>query len=350
MSIQIRQAVPEDLSALRELSIRSFVTAYAAHNTEEDMEQYLRENFSEETLASELSDPRFVYLLAMEGTQISGYIKLDCAVVQKEFGRRPIEIARLYTDPVLLSKGIGHRMIDAAVEFARSENHDVIWLGVWQNNFRAVNFYQREGFRIFGIVKFVLGKDVQEDFVMTRSLHPEETVIETERLILRKFIPSIDAPYFMELLNSPGWLKYIGDRKVYTIEASEEYLRNRPVKHYIDFGYGSYVVIEKASGRSIGNAGLFKRPHLDAPDIGYAFLPEYHGKGYAWEAVSAVKEYSIALGMRKLYGVTVAYNERSIHLLEKLGLRFERTFRVEGDPEELCLYTMNLSDGSNKKV
>lgn len=341
MSIQIRQAVPEDLNALRDLSIRSFVNAYAAHNTAEDMEQYLREHFNEEVLAAELHDPRYVYFLAVGSGRMLGYIKLDRADVKKNFATRAIEIARLYTDPDWVSKGIGRRIVEAAVEFAHSENYNAIWLSAWQKNFRAVNFYQREGFRIEGLTRFVLGKDVQDDFVMVKKINPMETVIETERLLLRRFVPVRDAEFFKELLNSPGWIKYIGDRNVHTTEAAEEYLRTRVVKHFIEHGFGSYVVIEKSSGKAIGNAGLFKRPHLDAPDIGYAFLPEYHGKGYAYEASLAVKNYAMGLGIKKLYGVTVAYNERSIHLLKKLGLKFERTFRMEGDAEELCLYAIH---------
>jgi ribosomal-protein-alanine N-acetyltransferase len=170
----------------------------------------------------------------------------------------------------------------------------------------------------------------------------EEIILETERLYLRKFIPEKDASYFMQLVNSPGWLKYIGDRNIHSEEAAVKYINDRVMKGYTDHGFGGYTIIEKHSGKPIGNAGLYKRPALDHFDIGYALLPEFHGKGYAFEASSAVMQYARKSEMKKLYAITVPYNERSIHLLEKLGLRFEKFFRMEGDPEELSLYSIDL--------
>lgn len=170
----------------------------------------------------------------------------------------------------------------------------------------------------------------------------EEIILETERLYLRKCIPEKDALFFMELVNSPGWLKYIGDRNIHTEEAAIKYLNDRVLKGYADHGYGGYTIIEKSSGKPVGNSGLYKRPVLDHADVGYALLPEFHGKGYAYEAASAVMNYAKQLGMTRVHAITVAYNERSIHLLTKLGLKFEKLFRMEGDPEELSLYTIDL--------
>lgn len=170
----------------------------------------------------------------------------------------------------------------------------------------------------------------------------EEIILETERLYLRKFIPEKDASYFLALVNSPGWLKYIGDRNVHTEEDALKYINDRVMKGYADHGYGGYTIIEKSSGLPIGNAGLYKRPVLDHFDVGYALLPEFHGKGYAYEASAAVMKFAKDSGMKRIYAITVAYNERSIHLLEKLGLKFEKFFRMEGDPEELSLYVIDL--------
>lgn len=170
----------------------------------------------------------------------------------------------------------------------------------------------------------------------------EEIILETERLYLRKFIPEKDAAYFMALVNSPGWLKYIGDRTIHDEEAAIKYINDRVMKAYTDHGYGGYTIIEKSSSKPIGNAGLYKRPVLDHFDVGYALLPEFHGKGYAHEASAAVLQFAKKSGLKKVHAITVAYNLRSIHLLEKLGLKFEKQFRMEGDPEELSLYTIDL--------
>lgn len=170
----------------------------------------------------------------------------------------------------------------------------------------------------------------------------EEVILETERLYLRKFIPEKDGAYFLALVNSPGWLKYIGDRNIHSEEDAIKYINDRVMKGYADHGYGGYTVIEKTSGQPVGNAGLYKRPALDHFDVGYALLPEFYGKGYAYEASAAVLKFAKKSGLKKVYAITVAYNQRSIHLLEKLGLKFEKLFRMEGDPEELSLYTIDL--------
>lgn len=169
-------------------------------------------------------------------------------------------------------------------------------------------------------------------------------IAETERLLHRKFDPHMDAAFWLELVNTPKWLQYIGDRNVHSLEQATAYINDRIFKHYIDHGYGAYVMILKSTGESIGNCGLFKRPVLDHPDIGFSLLPAYEGHGYAFEGASAVMQMVRALNLPKLYSVAVPYNDRSIHLMKKLGLTFEKNFRMEGDPEELCLYSMNLSD------
>ena len=178
--------------------------------------------------------------------------------------------------------------------------------------------------------------------VCNARLMTEEIILETERLYLRKFIPEKDASYFLELVNSPGWLKYIGDRKIHTEEEARRYIEGKVMKAYVEHGYGGYTIIEKSSGKQVGHAGLYKRPVLDHFDIGYAMLPQYYGKGYAFEAASAVLKFAKAQGQGKIYAITVAYNERSIHLLTKLGLKFEKLFRMEGDPEELSLYVIEF--------
>jgi|GEM_PF-151592 RimJ/RimL family protein N-acetyltransferase len=340
MAITSRLAISSDIIPIRKLAIESFSSAYARFNTEENMRQYLTEHFSEEKLLQEINEG--LILLGLHEQRIVAYAKLVKPEANKIPGRNPLEIARLYTDVNLIGQRIGVCMMNHIANEARARSCDSICLDVWQKNFRAVNFYQREYFRIVGTTRFILGEDVQDDFVMLRKLEDEELVLETERLKLINYNSKRDAAYFIELVNSPGWLKYIGDRNVHTEDVAIEYLNNRVMKAYAENGWGGYVVVEKSTGKSIGNAGLFKRPALDDADIGYAFLPEYHGKGYALEATLAVMAYAKKLGMRKLNAITVAYNERSIHLLQKLGLKFEKYFRMEGDPEELSLYSIEL--------
>ena len=169
-------------------------------------------------------------------------------------------------------------------------------------------------------------------------------IIETERLRLRAVDPVEDAGFFLELFNSPGFLKYVGDRNVRTAEQALQYLNDRQAMRSGHPAAGAYTVFLKETNLPIGNCGLFIRPALDYPDIGFSFLPEYEGKGYAYEATTVILNIAKQHQLTRVLGITVAYNDRSIRLLEKLGLTFERNFFMEGDPEELCLYGMELTN------
>lgn len=164
---------------------------------------------------------------------------------------------------------------------------------------------------------------------------------ETERLILKP-ITLEDSDFVYELLNSEKWLKYIGDRNVKTIEAAENYIKERMYPQY-EKGYYNYLIVNKLTGEKMGSCGVYRRDALEIPDIGFAFLEQYEGKGYAYEAASKIKELAKEnLGLKKLSGITVEYNYSSRKLLEKLGLQFQKKFFMEGDSEELMYYETEL--------
>src|SRR5215213_5568163 len=116
-------------------------------------------------------------------------------------------------------------------------------------------------------------------------------ILETERLSLREFT-LVDAKFIVELLNSPGWLQFIGDRYVKTEEKAESYLQNGPIKSYHENGFGLSMVELKENRTAIGMCGIIKRDSLETPDIGFAFLPQYEGKGYAFEIADATLSYA----------------------------------------------------------
>jgi RimJ/RimL family protein N-acetyltransferase len=166
--------------------------------------------------------------------------------------------------------------------------------------------------------------------------------LETERLLLRK-IEVADAPFFYKLFNSEGWLKYIGDRNIHTLADAEMQLTQKYIPSYTRNGYGSYVVVEKSSGDPIGTCGMYKRDNLKHPDIGFAFLPAYEGKGYGFEAATRVLTNARdILGIVKVLAFTVTNNKASIKLLEKLGLRSKGDFYFEGNPVPMLLFEINL--------
>lgn len=163
-------------------------------------------------------------------------------------------------------------------------------------------------------------------------------ILETARLRLREFTID-DTKFIIELLNSPGWLKYIGNRNVTTEEQAKTYLENGPLKSYIENGFGLWLVEKKDDDIAIGMCGIIKRDILDHPDIGFAFLPYFNGKGYAYEIASQTLIYAKdKLNISKIAAITVADNGKSIKLLEKTGFIFTRTICLP-DGKEVLLYS-----------
>ncbi len=163
-------------------------------------------------------------------------------------------------------------------------------------------------------------------------------VIETDRLTLRHLTPD-DAEFIFALLNDPAFLRFIGDKGVRTLEDARKYITNGPMKMYARLGFGLYLVELKDGGIPIGLCGLIKRDGLDDVDIGFAFLPEYRTKGYAYEAASATMAYGKdALRLKRIVAITSPDNEASGKLLERLGLRFERIIRLSEGAEEVRLF------------
>ena len=168
-----------------------------------------------------------------------------------------------------------------------------------------------------------------------------EIVIETERLILRKFTIE-DAPFMLELLNTPTWLRFIGDRNVHSVKEAEQYLINGNIKNYSTYGFGFYLVEVKETGEAIGMCGLVKRDSLDDIDIGFAFLPQFIGKGYGFEAASATLRYAqTVLQLNKIIAIVNPENADSIKLIKKIGLQFEKMVQLSFTDIELMLFGTN---------
>jgi RimJ/RimL family protein N-acetyltransferase len=147
-------------------------------------------------------------------------------------------------------------------------------------------------------------------------------ILETKRLILRE-VSADDAEFMLDLLNQPSFIKYIGDRNVRTIGESKEFIESRYVKSYRDNGFGLYAVELKDFGTAIGICGFVKRDTLPEPDIGFAFLPQFCGQGFAVEsAESSMKYGQEILGFTRVLAITTQDNESSIKLLEKIGFKF----------------------------
>lgn len=155
-------------------------------------------------------------------------------------------------------------------------------------------------------------------------------VLETERLVLRHLSVD-DAEFILGLVNEPSWLRFIGDRGVRTLEDALQYILTGPVASYKQFGFGLYLVELKETEAPIGICGLLKRETLDDVDVGFALLPQFRRKGYAFESAAAVIEHGRDdFGLRRIVAITSPDNHGSIQLLEKLGFHFERRLGDSG--------------------
>jgi len=183
------------------------------------------------------------------------------------------------------------------------------------------------------------------------TAHRGAEILLTERLRLRLLTPD-DAAFYLEVLNDPAFIAHIGDRGVRTLEAAVKSIEDGPVAMQRARGHSMYMVelraelpdAAAADGVPVGMSGLIRRDGLEDVDIGYAFLPRYRGRGYAFEAAQGVVAHARALGIPRLAAITTPDNAASIALLLRLGMRFEGTRTLAEGAPALNLYRMALSE------
>ena len=163
---------PEDLILLEQISRATFLETFADSNSAENMSRYLTENMSADKLRTELSNDQSAFFLVEADTNVIGYLKINQGSAQTENKyEHALEIERIYVLHSYHGKGIGKMMLDFAMESARSMKADVVWLGVWEHNLRAISFYRKHGFVAFDEHVFMLGDDRQIDIMMKRQVN-----------------------------------------------------------------------------------------------------------------------------------------------------------------------------------
>ena len=164
-------------------------------------------------------------------------------------------------------------------------------------------------------------------------------LLETARLEIRRLLPG-DAAFMLELLNDPSFIQNIGDRGVRDLEGACGYIARGAVASHEQHGYGLDLVVLKATGEPAGICGLVHREYLDAPDIGFAFLPRFTGSGYALEAATAVLRHALeVLKLPRVLAIVSPDNARSIQVIGKIGLRYERMLTPPGESTAIRLFT-----------
>ncbi len=168
-------------------------------------------------------------------------------------------------------------------------------------------------------------------------------ILETDRLLLRE-LGTADSAFILELVNDEDWLLHIGDRGVRTLQDASRFIEDGPMASYSEHGFGLWCAQLKDDLMPIGLCGVLKREHLDHPDLGYALLPDFRGKGYALEACRGVIEFAqTALDMHTMLAIVSPQNTRSIHLLERLGFEYAGVAPGPGASENVQLFRTTLT-------
>lgn len=166
----------------------------------------------------------------------------------------------------------------------------------------------------------------------------QNRTFETKRLLI-KATSEEDAALIYQLLNTPKFIENVGDRKINSIEAAQKYIQLKMLPQLQELGFSSYTLITKAEGYKIGTCGLYNRNGVDGIDIGFGLLPQYEGKGFAFEAANKIKNMAFTeFGLKTISAITTKTNIGSQKLLEKLGLKLIGTTKIPNDNKELLLY------------
>ncbi len=169
--MRITSLTINDVSILRGIARDTFIETFSEANKAEDMERYLTENFSEEQLARELSNPDSFFYVAEVNGHVVGYLKLNTAHAQTEpQAADALEIERIYVLGSYHGYGVGQALYHHAMSVAEDRKASYVWLGVWEHNHRALRFYEKNGFIAFGTHIFQLGNDQQTDILMKKSV------------------------------------------------------------------------------------------------------------------------------------------------------------------------------------
>lgn len=170
-NFQILKATSPHLPQLQSLSLQTFTEAFTEGNTEENMKQYLAESFSSEKLLEELNNPDSEFYFVMDNQHPAGYLKLNFNNAQTELKEtHGIEIERIYVLQQYQGKKVGKLLLNLALQIAKNKKATYLWLGVWERNTKAIEFYKRNGFVQFDTHPFVFGKEIQTDLMMKLEL------------------------------------------------------------------------------------------------------------------------------------------------------------------------------------
>jgi ribosomal protein S18 acetylase RimI-like enzyme len=167
MALQIREVTLQDIPILQHIATQTFIDTYAIYNSEENMHNYIKDHFSEAQLTLDINNSLVDFYFASIDEDIIGYIKINIGTAQTELkDQDSLEIERIYVLQSYQGKGIGQQLCHKAIDLGRQHGVAYVWLGVWDQNLKAIKFYEKNGFKIFDTHIYTLGDDPQTDYMM----------------------------------------------------------------------------------------------------------------------------------------------------------------------------------------
>jgi ribosomal protein S18 acetylase RimI-like enzyme len=171
IEMRVRRGTLEDAAAIAEIAERLFVQTFEPENDPVNVATHVSDHFGESIQRAELADPAITYLLLEAGTALVAFAELKAGSADPSVhGEWPAEIQRFYVDQGLHGQGAASRLMDACMREAEAQGAEVVWLGVWERNARAIRFYEKQGFVDVGVKTFLMGDDRQSDRVMMRRI------------------------------------------------------------------------------------------------------------------------------------------------------------------------------------
>ncbi|MGZ3854507.1 MAG: GNAT family N-acetyltransferase [Flavisolibacter sp.] len=171
MTLVIREAKIEDATLIANISHQTFYDTFSPYNSTQNMDKFLKQQFTKGKLILEVGAKQNIFLLAYDGDTVAGYVKIRDDRLPLSMGKvSALEIARLYAMTNQIGKGVGSKLMQSCLQIAKEKSKEWLWLGVWEKNKRAIDFYTKWGFEKFDETDFLLGDDMQRDWLMKKKV------------------------------------------------------------------------------------------------------------------------------------------------------------------------------------
>jgi len=175
INLRIEKISSNNIEELQKISRDTFFESFVTSTSEENMQHYLENNFSKEQLTKEVENSHSEFYFAKLENEVIGYLKINYSDAQTELkDDHTLEVERVYVRNQFHGKGVGQQLLDYAIQLAKQKNMQSVWLGVWENNQRAISFYKKNGFVTFDTHVFMLGEEAQTDYMMRLNLITKE--------------------------------------------------------------------------------------------------------------------------------------------------------------------------------